>query len=270
MFIFVVLLYHNQSGFKPVFLKIIFIRMCPIRKWGSRSDNIMSGHRKGAQDAKRGAIFTKLAKIVTIAAREKGGDLDTNFNLRMAVERAKQANMPKDNIERAIKKGTGEIESEQIEELIYEGIGPENSQFIVKCLTDNRNRSAASVRHLFTKAGGSLGAVMWNFEQKGVIRIEKAVMGSMDMDEFELEMIDLGADDIEVGDEEIVIYTGLDNLQSINKVLEDKHIKIESAEMEYTAKEKQDLDDEAGERLANFMEALGDCEDVADYYTNVR
>ena len=139
----------------------------------------MSGHSKwatikrskAANDAKRGAIFTKLGNLITIAAREKGGDLDTNFALRMAVDKAKTANMPKDNIEKAIKRGTGELEGGQIEELYYEGFGPANTQFIVKSLTDNKNRSAANIRHTFTKYGGSLGAVMWNFEQKGVVRI---------------------------------------------------------------------------------------------------
>ena len=139
----------------------------------------MSGHskwattkrRKGAQDAKRGAIFTKIANIITIAAREKGGDLDTNFTLRMAIDKAKMANMPKENIERAIKRGTGELGGAEIVECIYEGVGPANSQFVVKVLSDNRNRTAAEIRHAFTKYGGSLSGVMWNFEQKGVIRI---------------------------------------------------------------------------------------------------
>ncbi|MFH1661584.1 MAG: YebC/PmpR family DNA-binding transcriptional regulator [Candidatus Falkowbacteria bacterium] len=133
----------------------------------------MSGHSKWATtkrqkavtDAKRGAIFTKLGNLITISAREKGGDPDINFSLRMAIDKAKQANMPKENIERAIKKGTGELEGGQIEELYYEGFGPAKSQFIVKCLTDNKNRSAANVRHIFTKYGGTFGNVMWNFDR---------------------------------------------------------------------------------------------------------
>src|SRR5680860_171666 len=164
----------------------------------------MSGHSKwstikrakGLKDAKRGAIFTKLGKLIVIAARGKGGDLDTNFSLRMAVDKAKAANMPKDNIERAIKKGTGEIEGGQIEELVYEGIGPVHSQFVLKILTDNKNRSASEIRHLFSQCGGSFGAVLWNFSQKGVIRISTENIKDTLWDELELELIDAGADDI--------------------------------------------------------------------------
>ena len=142
----------------------------------------MSGHSKWATtkrqkavtDAKRGAIFTKIGNIITISAREKGGDPAVNFSLRIAIEKAKQANMPKENIERAIKRGTGEGGGATIEEIYYEGIGPANTQFIVKCLTDNRNRSASTVRHLFSKYGGSMGSVAWNFEKKGVIGIENS------------------------------------------------------------------------------------------------
>ena len=162
----------------------------------------MSGHSKwstikrakAVTDAKRGAIFTKLGNLITMAVRDKGSSPDTNFGLRMAIEKAKQANMPKDNIERAIKRGTGELGGGQIEELTYEGFGPANSQFIIKCLTNNKNRSAANIRHLFTKYGGSLGSVMWNFEKKGVIRInsEELKLKNIKLDDFEFEIIDAG------------------------------------------------------------------------------
>lgn len=163
----------------------------------------MSGHSKWATtkrqkavvDAKRGAIFTKLSNLISIAARDKGGDPDTNFTLRMAIDKARQANMPKDNIERAIKRGTGEGGGQQIEELVYEGQGPVGSQFIIKCVTDNRNRTASTIRHLFSKAGGSLGAVAWNFVLRGVVQITSEALADKfgDWDNLELELIDQGA-----------------------------------------------------------------------------
>ncbi|MCD4761494.1 YebC/PmpR family DNA-binding transcriptional regulator [bacterium] len=239
----------------------------------------MSGHSKwstikrakGAKDAKRGAIFTKLGNQITIAAREKGGDPDANFSLRIAIEKARSANMPKDNISKAIKRGTGELEGGQIEELYYEGIGPAKSQFIVKSLTDNKNRSAATIRHVFTKFGGALGSVMWNFEQKGVLRITKEELENknIDFDNLELDLIDAGAQDIQKEDEGITIITKLEDLQKAQKYLEDKEVKIESAGIEYVVKDMAEKTDEDKEKIEKFIEALDDLEDVADYYTNV-
>lgn len=235
----------------------------------------MSGHSKwstikrakGLKDAKRGAIFTKLGNVITIAARDKGGDLDTNFSLRMAIDKAKAVNMPKDTIERAIKRGTGELEGAQVEELIYEGIGPKNSQFIVKCLTDNKNRSAATVRHAFTKYGGSLGAVMWNFEIKGVVRVSSESLKLSE--DLELELIESGAEDIKKEDEGISIVTSVDDLQGMKTFLEKKEIKAETADIEYIAKDEAGLTDEEKDKVNNFIEELDDNEDVSDYYTNV-
>ena len=154
----------------------------------------MSGHSKwanikrtkGAADAKRSSLFTKLARVITVAARDKGGDPEMNFSLRLAIEKAKAANMPKENIERAIKRGTGEIKGEAaIEELIYEGFGPGGIAIIIKCLTDNRSRTAAQMKHILTSHGGSLGSpnsVMWQFEQKGVIRISNEKLAGKNLD----------------------------------------------------------------------------------------
>lgn len=239
----------------------------------------MSGHSKWATtkrqkavtDAKRGAIFTKLSNIITIAAREKGGDPDTNFSLRMAIDKARAANMPKDNIERAIRRGTGELAGAAIEELVYEGLGPAKSQFIVKCLTDNKNRAAANIRHLFTKHGGAFGSVMWNFESKGVIRIAKDELtnNKLSAEEFELELIDAGAQDILKEEEGVTIYTKIEDLQKVKKFLEEKNIKTESAEIEYIAKEDLALSGEDKERVEKFIEELEDNEDAADYYHNI-
>ena len=240
----------------------------------------MSGHSKwatikrakGLKDAKRGAVFTKLSNLITVAARDKGGDLDTNFTLRMAVEKAKAANMPKDNIERAIKKGTGELEGDVIEELYYEGIGPLNSQFIIKCLTDNKNRSAANIRHIFTKFGGALSTVNWNFDQKGVIIFEEEKMKDLEInkEELELEIIDKGAQDLIKKDGNWIIYTEISDLQNIKQVLEDKKIETESAEIEYVAKDEQEISEDDKDKIGNFIDALEEDEDVSDYYTNLK
>lgn len=236
----------------------------------------MSGHSKWATikrakattDAKRGAIFTKLANLITITAKAKGGDLDTNFSLRMAVEKARAANMPKDNIEKAIKRGTGELEGGQIEELYYEGIGPANSQFIIKSLTDNKNRSASGIRHIFAKHGGSLTPVMWNFEKKAVVRIlgDKLKIS----DEDELELIDAGAEDIQKEKEGITIYSKIEGLQKMKKYLDEKKVETESADIEYIAKDSTDVLEEDKEKVEKFIEELEECEDVSDYYTNVK
>lgn len=238
----------------------------------------MSGHSKWATtyrqkaiiDAKKGAIFTKFANLITISAK-KGGDPEANPALRAAIDRAKGLSMPKDNIERAIKRGTGELAGDQIEELYYEGLIPPNIQIIVKCVTDNKNRSGASVRHIFTKNGGAFGTVLWNFEQKGVIQIgaEAFKASGLDLEKLELELIDAGISDFirEAGG--FVIQTELGDLQKIRELLETKNLKIESAEIEYVAKEQIAIDEETTEKLDKIFSELEDNEDVSDYYTNV-
>jgi YebC/PmpR family DNA-binding regulatory protein len=252
----------------------------------------MSGHskwskikrQKGATDAKRGAIFTKLGNLITIVSKEKGGDPETNFSLRMAMDKARAANMPKDNIEKAIKRGTGELKGGEIQELTYEGFGPAKSQFIIKSLTDNKNRSASSIRHIFTKYGGSFSSVAWNFEQKGAVQIANGElparkaslakaggrMTNEEFENFELELIDNGAEDIIKEEEGITIYTNMQDLRKVKQFLDSKDIKAESAEIEYVAKEKAENPSTDGkEKIEKFIEELEDNEDVADYYTNV-
>lgn len=238
----------------------------------------MSGHSKWATthrqkaivDAKRGAVFTKLANIITIAAR-KGGDPAINFNLRMAIDKARAVNMPKDNIDRAVKRGTGELGGAAIEELIYEGIGPAKAQFIVKSLTDNKNRSAATIRHLFTKYGGSFGAVMWNFELKGVIRLSNIELKNKNLEgdeNFELEMIDKGAQDIDHEQEGLTVYTRPEDLPVFKQFLEEKCLQTETAEIEYVAKDEASVSGEEKEQLQKFIDELEENEDVSEYYTN--
>jgi YebC/PmpR family DNA-binding regulatory protein len=238
----------------------------------------MSGHSKWATthrqkevtDAKRGAIFTKLANIITIAAK-KGGDPDANAALRSAIDQARAANMPKDNIERAIKRGTGELAGDSIEELYYEGIIPPDVQVVVKCLSDNKNRSGAALRHLFTKNGGAFSSVLWNFEQLGVISIshDEIKAKHLNYEELELELIDKEIRDFKKEDDAIVIYTEIVDLQKIKDFLEkDKNIEIERAELDYIAKEKIEIQPQDQIKLDKFMEELEDNEDVNDFYTN--
>jgi YebC/PmpR family DNA-binding regulatory protein len=239
----------------------------------------MSGHskwasikrQKGLTDAKKGAAFTKLANVITVAAREKGGDPEMNFSLRIAIDKAKAANMPKENIERAVKRGTGELGGAAIEELIYEAIGPGNSQFVIKCLTDNKNRSASSVRHVFTKHGGAFGSVMWNFGRKGVVRISNSefLMSNEKNEDFELELIDAGADDIEKEEEGITIFSNIENLLKLKAFLEEKKILTESAEIEFVAKDSIELSDSDKEKVEKIINDLEENEDVNDYYLNV-
>ena len=241
----------------------------------------MSGHSKWATtkrqkavtDAKRANLFTKLGKAITVAAREKGGDPAANFSLRLAIEKARAANMPKDNIERAIKRGTGEIMGEVIEELLYEGFGPGGTTLIIKCLSDNKNRTASEIKHILNEHGGSLAgknAVMWQYELKGVIRILKEKLEGKNLDELELKIIDLGAQEIIKEEDSLLIYTKLEDLQKISKGLEDIGLAPDYAEIEYVAKEKISVSPEAQKKNEELFEALDEMEDVDDYYSNLK
>jgi YebC/PmpR family DNA-binding regulatory protein len=231
----------------------------------------MSGHSKWstikrakeAKDAKRSNVFTKLSKNIAVAARG-GSDLDTNFKLRMAVDKARAFNMPKDNIARAIKKGSGEGDGARIESYLYEGYGPEGVAIIIEVLTDNKNRSVSSLKHILSKHGGSLGntgSVMWMFESKGEIVLEQTEIS----DDDELKIIDAGADDI-VKDEEVKIITNLDNLEQVKNKLQDNSFVVKSSDMIYLAKEKIDTKDD--EKLLKILDALDDDDDINNIYTN--
>lgn len=239
----------------------------------------MSGHskwattkrQKAAKDAKRSSAFTKLANNITIAAR-KGGDPDMNFSLRMAIDKAKAANMPKDNIERAIKRGTGEGGGAAVEELTYEGIGPGKAGFIIEAVTDNKNRTASEIRHAFTKHNGSLGStnsVSWNFDRKGVITVTAEHLPADDWEAFELELIDAGAEDITKEAEGLTVVTALENLQSVKEFLDRKGIAVDSAELEYIPRERKALNDEEQKKVEHFIDALDELDDVSNYYTDV-
>lgn len=242
----------------------------------------MSGHnkwskiknKKGAADAKRGAVFTRLAKAITIAAREGGGDPGMNFKLRIAIDAAKAANMPNDNIDRAVKRGTGEGEGGEMFEGLYEAYGPSGVAFVVETLSDNKNRVVADVSHAMKKSGATpaeQGSVLFNFDRKAVAMISNETMSTSgaDSDEFELAMIDAGADDIETSDGGVVVSGQIDAFQKLVEAIEAFGIKPDEAGLQYVAKNSLDIDDATQEKVDKIIDALEDLDDVQAVYTNV-
>lgn len=236
----------------------------------------MSGHSKWATtkrkkaviDAKRGKMFTKLIKEITIAAREGGGDISGNPRLRLAVDNAKAQNMPQDNIERAIKKATGELEGTTYHELNYEGYGPAGVAVIVEVATDNKNRTVAEVRHFFSKNGGALaetGSVAWMFDRKGVIIMPKQ---SKSEDEIMELVLDAGADDFQSEDQYYEVQTSLENFENVRKTLIDKKLTIENASLQWIAKNSIAVKGEDAEKVIKLIESLEDNDDVQNVYTN--
>lgn len=224
-------------------------------------------HKKGAADAKRGKIFTQLGRAITIAARS-GGDPEFNFSLRMAIDKAKAANMPKDNIERAVKRGTGELEGATIEEKRYEGYGPKGIAVIVDTLTDNSNRTVSELKHLFSKNGGNLeGSVAWQFEQKGIIYISDQAEKAND-EEFLLEGIDQGIEDAQKEEDDLVLITEPTKLQVAKEWIDAKGLTADSADLQMIPKETIPLDDDAKETVEKFLEIIDEYDDVDKIYHN--
>lgn len=239
----------------------------------------MSGHskwstikrKKGAADAARGKIFTKVIKEITIAARMGGGDPEGNPRLRLAIQNAKTNNMPQDNITRAIKKGTGELEGVHYEDVTYEGYGPSGVALIIEAATDNRNRTVSELRHLITRNGGNLaeaGAVSWNFERKGVIIIPK---GSFSEDDVLNVILDAGADDLFQEEEFFEVTTYIENLEKVRKALEASQlpgIKIEKSSLQYIAKNTVRVEGKDAEQTMRLISVIEDHDDVQNVYTN--
>ncbi|HEO65769.1 MAG TPA: YebC/PmpR family DNA-binding transcriptional regulator, partial [Spirochaetes bacterium] len=226
-------------------------------------------HKKAATDAKRGKVFTKLIKEITVVARMGGGDLEANPRLRLAVNKAKEANMPGDNIERAIKKGTGELEGVHYEEILYEGYGPEGIAFIMDILTDNRNRTVAEIRKILSKHGGNLGesgSVGWMFEKKGVIMIPSAQHTEDEVMEVALEA---GALDIAVEEDVIIVYTSPEGFEQVKNTLLDKNITIENSELTRIPQNTMKINQDKVEKLMNLFEILDDHDDVQSVATNL-
>jgi YebC/PmpR family DNA-binding regulatory protein len=236
----------------------------------------MSGHskwstikrQKGANDAKRGALFTKLAREIITAARQGGPDTDANYRLRMAVDKARSNSMPADNIKRAIERATGGgADAEQYEEITYEGLGPANVAVIVAAMTDNRNRTASEIRSAFNKAGGSLSSVAWQFEQKGVISIP---LNGRDPDEITLAAIDAGAADVAAPDAgSIIVTTEPAELEAVRSGLAAAGYEAESAELSMEPTTTIAVTDEkSAKTVLQFMERLEDLDDVQNVYAN--
>jgi YebC/PmpR family DNA-binding regulatory protein len=237
----------------------------------------MSGHskwstikrKKGANDAKRGKIFTRLIKEITVAARSGGGDPEGNPRLRSAIISAKADNMPKDNIARAIKKGTGEIAGEVYDEILYEGYGPGGVAVLVECMTDNRNRTVADVRHYFTKSNGNLGesgCVAWMFEKKGLILVDKETASEEELMDQALEA---GAEDIVEEDSEFQIFTAPEELDDVRDALEEAGVVFLEASVSMIPKNTVDVTEEkVGRALLKLLENLEDHEDVQNVHAN--
>ncbi|MBW2469481.1 MAG: YebC/PmpR family DNA-binding transcriptional regulator [Deltaproteobacteria bacterium] len=225
-------------------------------------------HKKATMDAKRGKIFTKLIKEITVAARMGGGDIDANPRLRTAIQAAKSENMPKDNIERAIKKGTGELEGVNYEESIYEGYGPGGAAVLIESLTDNKNRTVADIRHIFSKAGGNMGesgCVAWMFKKKGYIAVENKAVDEEALMEAAL---DAGAEDIREDDSNFEVITAPEDFEAVKNAINGASIPYIVAEVTMLPQSTTFLKGKEAEQMVKLMEALEDCDDVQKVYTN--
>ncbi len=225
-------------------------------------------HKKGAADAKRGKIFTKHAKLIEIAAREGGGgDPTMNAALKAAIDNAKAENVPNANIDRAVKKGTGELKGDATVGVIYEAYAPGGTALIIECLTDNKNRTLPNVRTIIEKRGGKMaesGSVMFLFSQKGVV----VANGTMN-DELELSLIDAGAEDIEVSDEIVSVTTEVGSWTNVRDLLKEKGLEIQEAGMKYIAMQEVSVEDlESAQKLMDLISAIEEDEDVSDVHTN--
>lgn len=225
-------------------------------------------HKKAVVDAKRGQAFTRASREITIAAKEGGGDIDGNFRLRLAVQKAREVNMPADRIQAAIDRGTGAGKGDALEELRYEGYGPAGVAILVDAVTDNRNRTAPAIRHVFSKNGGSLGetnSVAWMFERKGVV---SAQLGDRDAEEVELAAIEAGAEDTQVDSGTIEITTEPNDLESVRKAIEAAGLTIENAEVTMQPKQTVPVGEDKAAAVLRLLEALEEEDDVQAVHAN--
>ncbi|HQF57057.1 MAG TPA: YebC/PmpR family DNA-binding transcriptional regulator [Candidatus Magasanikbacteria bacterium] len=241
----------------------------------------MSGHskwhniqaKKGKADKARSNIFTKMSRMISVVAQQGGGDPMMNFSLRLAIDKAKAVNMPKDNIDRAIKRGTGEdSEGTVYQELLYEGFGPNGVAFLVEVLTDNNNRTVAEVKNAFTKNGGTMGgqgSVKWQFEQKGVIRFttdKKTLI--KDWEKAQLELLDAGVLDIKEDENGVELFSAREDFQKMSEVVDKLGIEPDESGLEWIAKETVSLDEETSAKVENLYNILDELDDVRAVYTN--
>lgn len=226
-------------------------------------------HQKGATDAKRGQLFTKLTREIIVAVREGGGSPDTNLRLRLAIQRARDNNMPLENIERSIKRGSGELEGVTLTELILEGYGPSGAAILVEALTDNHNRTVQDIRNLFSRSGGSLGesgGVAWLFDTKGLITVET---DNLNADELALQAIDAGAEDVDMQPGHLEIFTRPDELETVRAALEQNNIAIRSAELTKIPKTTLQIDERAALQVLKLLEKLEELDETQSVCCNV-
>ncbi len=244
----------------------------------------MSGHShaktimatKMANDAKKGKIYSKYGRLITVAVKDGGGSGDPlkNAKLKAVIEQAKSMNMPKENIERAIKRGTGELAGESLEEVSYEAFGPGGIALIINGITDNTNRTLGEVKVILNQNGGKMageGAVKWMFDRKGVIVVNpKSEIRNPKSDELEMMAIDAGADDVKWFGDELDVYTRPEDLDNVKKALEEKGIKIESASLDFVAKEEVELSEKEKQQAEKLFESLDDNDSINDIYSNLK
>lgn len=236
----------------------------------SHAKTVMAG--KMANAAKKGKVFSKVGRLITIATKEGGSDPISNSKLRMAIDQAKKVNMPKENVERAIKKGTGELAGEKLEEISFEGFGPGGITFIVEGITDNKNRALGEIKTTINQNNGKLageGAVRWMFDRKGVVTINNE-QKTMNKDEIELTVIEAGAEDICWDNDILDVYTSPENLEMVKKNLEEKQIKIDSSSLDWIAKEEVEISEKEKEQAQRLFEALDDNDAVNNIYSNLK
>ena len=225
-------------------------------------------HKKAATDSKRGKVFTKLIREITMSARQGGGSIETNPRLRLAIQKAKDANMPANNIDRALKKGTGELEGVTLEEITYEGYAPGGVALLVYVLTDNRNRTTSEIRNIFSKVGGSMasqGAVSWIFEKKGYIVVNKDVITE---DKLMSIVLEAGAEDMQTEESSYAVTTQVQDFENIKKVLDDKQVKCDVAELSMIPKNNVKVTGDVAKKVLNLIETLEDHDDVQNVYAN--
>ena len=230
-------------------------------------------HKKQITDAKRGKIFSKLAREISVATREKGEDPEINSKLRLVIEKARQWNLPKDNIERAIKRGTGELAGEKLESVLFEAYGPGGIAIIIEGITDNKNRALGEIKQIFNQNNGKLagsGSVKWMFERKGYIEVQSMKYEEKKKEELEMAAIEAGAEDVYWHNNILDVYTKPEELEKVKKNLEEKGVQAESTTLDWVAKEQIELDEKNKEACQKLFEALDENEAVQEIYSNIK
>ena len=225
-------------------------------------------HQKGAADAKRGQLFTRLTREIIVAVKQGGSNPEANSRLRLAIQKAKDSSMPSDNIERAIKRGSGDLEGATLEEMVLEGYGPSGTAILVQALTDNRNRTIQDVRNLFSRNGGNMGeagCVAWQFDLKGMIAVR---IDDRDPEEVAMEAIDAGAEDVKVEDDIIEVYTRPDELEMVRAALEGKNLPVTSAELSMTPKTTVELEEKPALQALRLLDKLEELDEVQHVSSN--